>query len=98
MASRLGQDILRAKSNAENFGLVAPYHVYHNAIIHLAKHPKLQKILSQDLHTVFSKCGNVSNTQNSYSLTLWWSLGLYNTSLYASLVFQTLAFAETSNR
>ena len=39
-----------------------------NAITHLATHPKFQKILSPDLHPIFTKCGNAPNTQNSYSL------------------------------
>ena len=42
----------------------------HNDLTHLPTHPKLQKILSPDLHPIFPKCGNALNTQNSYSLTL----------------------------
>ena len=42
----------------------------HNAITHLATHVKLQKILSPELHPIFTKCGNAPNTQNSYSLTI----------------------------
>ena len=42
----------------------------HNGMTHLPTHPKLQKLLSPDLHPLFTKCGNPSNTENSYSLTL----------------------------
>ena len=34
----------------------------HNGTTHLAIHPKLQKILSPDLHSDFTKCENVPNT------------------------------------
>ena len=49
----------------------------HNALTHLATTPKLQKILSPDLHPIFTKCGNAPNTQNSYSLTMVWPLPLF---------------------
>ena len=64
----------------------------HNAITHLATHPKLQKILSQDLHPVLQKCGNAPNAQKSYSLKLWWPLGLHNTSLDVKLRAQNFRF------
>ena len=66
--------------------------VDHNGITHLATHPKSQKILSSDLHSDFLKCGNAPNTQNSYSLPLWWPLGLYNTSLDARFSVQNFSF------
>ena len=59
-----------------------------NGINHLATHPKLQKILSPHLHPDFPKCGNAPNTQNRYSLTLWWPLSLHNTSLDAKFSVQ----------
>ena len=43
----------------------------HNAITHLVTHPKLQKILSPNLHPVFTKCGN------AHSLTIVWTLPLF---------------------
>ena len=49
----------------------------HNAITHLATHPKFQKILSPDLHPIFTKCGNPPNTQNSYSLITVGTLPLF---------------------
>ena len=59
-----------------------------NGITHLATHPKLQKILSPHPHPNFPKRGNAPNTQNSYSSTLWYPLGLYNPSLDAKLRFK----------
>ena len=53
----------------------------HKDITHLATHSKLQKILSPDLYPDFPKFGDAPNNQNSYSLTLWQPLGLYNTLL-----------------
>ena len=35
---------------------------------------------------------HLPNTQNSYSLTLWWSLGLHNTSLNAKFSVQNSSF------
>ena len=70
----------------------------HSGITHLATHPKLQKILSPYLHPDFPECGNAPNTQKSYSLTLWWHLGLHNISLEQSLVFKTPAFAGQTNQ
>ena len=63
-----------------------------SGITHLATHPKLQKILSPYLHPDFPKCGNSPNTQNSYSLTLWWHLGLHNISLDAKFSVQNFTF------
>ena len=63
-----------------------------NAITHLATHSKLQKILLPDLQPVFRKCGNASNTQNSYSWTLWWPLDLHNTSLDARFSVKNFNF------
>ena len=64
----------------------------HNAITHLATHSKFQKILSPDQQPVCSECRNVSNKQNSYSLTLWWPLQLHNTSLNAKFSAQIFSF------
>ena len=52
-----------------------PSGLWYNGRTNLATHPKLQKILSPDLHPDFPKCGNAPNTQNSYSLTLKRPLG-----------------------
>ena len=52
-----------------------PSGLWYNGRTNLATHPKLQKILSPDLHPDFPKCGNAPNTQNSYSLTLQRPLG-----------------------
>ena len=51
-----------------------------------------------DLHPVFLKCGNARNTQNSYSLTLWWPLELNNTSLDAKFSVKNFSFADKSNQ
>ena len=59
----------------------------HNAIT-----PTLQKVLCIELNPVFLKCGNAPNTQNRYSLTLWWLLGLQNTSLDAKFRVQNFSF------
>ena len=129
MPSRLGQQFLRAKSKAENFGLIDLYPCffcimfgYPMAIWLLSRkqsHPpnfshciwaivlwpkgdgeglglytqrKLKKALSPDLHPVFEKCGNAPNTQNNYRLTLWWPLGLHNTSMDAKFTWQNFSF------
>ena len=63
-----------------------------NGITHLATRPKLQKILSPHLHPDFPKCGNAPNIQSSYSLTLWWPLGLHNISLDATFSVQNFSF------
>ena len=146
MASRLEKHLLRAKSKAENSGLLALYpfclfllavrlphrHLFeetvsltlckslhfaylflaqrwlggfgslhlilcpvdfdHNAITHLATHPKLQKIVSPDMHPVFPNGENSPNTQNSCILILWWPLGLHNTSLDVKFRVQNFSF------
>ena len=69
-----------------------PVDFNHNAITHLATHPKLQKIVSPDMHPVSPKCGNSPNTQNSYSLILWWPLGLHNISLDVKFRVQNFSF------
>ena len=81
-------------SKGDSDGLVTecPVEFDHNGITHLATHPKLQKIFSPDLHPDFPICGNAPDTQNSYSLTLWWALGLHNTSLYAKFSAQNFSF------
>ena len=61
------------KGDSEELGLYSEMSVQWTLITkttHLPTNPKLQKKLSADLHADFSKCGNASNTQNSYSLTL----------------------------
>ena len=40
----------------------------------------------------FSKMRKCPNTQKSYSLTLWWPLGLHNTSLDAKFSVQNFSF------
>ena len=67
----------------------------HNGITHLTTHPKFQKILSQGLHPVLPKCGNAPDIQNSYSLTLYWSLDLHNTSLDAKFSVQNFSFCSS---
>ena len=69
-----------------------PLSFHHNGITNLATHPKLQQILSWDLYPDFPKCGNTPNTQNNYSLTLQWPLGLHNTSLDAKFSVQNFSF------
>ena len=64
----------------------------YNDITHLPTHPKLHKILPSDLNSIFPKCGNAHNTQNCYSLTLWWYLDLHNTSLDAKFSVQNFSF------
>ena len=66
----------------------------HNDTTRLLTHPKLQKILSPGLHPVFPKCGNALYTQNSYSLTLWWHLGLQITSMDAKFSVQNFSFCS----
>ena len=61
-------------------------------ITFLPTHPKLQKILSLDLHQVLPKCGNASGTQNGHSLILLWPLGFHNTSLDVTFSVQNLSF------
>ena len=63
-----------------------------NAINHLANHSKLQKILSPDLHTVFTKCETAPNIRSTCSLTMWWPLGLHNTSLDAEFRVEKFSF------
>ena len=58
----------------------------------MPKYLKLHKILCPDLYPVFPKCGNAPNIQNSYSSTLWWHLGLHNTSLDAKFRVQNFSF------
>ena len=53
-----------------------PVNFDHNAITLQIAENTLRR-----LKPSFSKCGNAHNTQNRYSLTFWWSLGLQNTSL-----------------
>ena len=50
-----------------------PLGFVHNDITHLPTHPKLQKILSQDLHPIFTKCGNAPNAQ---AVIAWHCSGL----------------------
>ena len=53
-----------------------PVNFDHNAITLQIAENTLRR-----LKPSFSKCGNSPNTQNRYSLTFWWSLGLQNISL-----------------
>ena len=64
----------------------------HNDITHLPTCSKLQKILSPDLHLISPKCGNAANNQSSYSFTLYWPLGLHNTSFDAKFSVQNFSF------
>ena len=83
------------KGDFEGLGVLIAFLVgfHHNDITHLPTHPKLQKIPSPDLNLVFRKCGNASNTQNGYSLTLQWPLGFRNSSLDAGCCVQNFRFS-----
>ena len=59
---------------------------------HNTPNSKLHKILSPGLNPVFPKCGNAPNTQNRYSLTLWWPLACKIPPWMQNLGFKTLAF------
>ena len=55
---------------------------WHNPLSHS---PQIEENTLPRLEPRFPKCGNAPNTQNSYSLTLGWPLGLHNTSLDANM-------------
>ena len=62
-----------------------------NPLNHLATLHELQKILSPDFYSIFSKRGDFSNTQNRYRLSLRCLLGLcemYSSNLYRLLINQ----------
>ena len=68
-----------------------PSGLCHNRITHLGTQPKSHKLLAPDLPPDFLNYGNVPNTQNSYSLTLWCLFGLHKTSLDAKFSFQNFS-------
>ena len=63
---------------------------WHNPLSHS---PQIVKNILPRLASRFSKMWKCPNTQNSYSLTLWWPLSLHNTSLDAKFIFQNFSFS-----
>ena len=62
---------------------------WHNPLSHS---PQIVKNILPRLASRFSKMWKCPNTQNSYSLTLWWPLSLHNTSLVAKFSAQNFRF------
>ena len=63
----------------------------HKGITHLVTHPNCRKYSPQTCTQIFQNVEMPPIPPNSYSLTLWWHLGLHNTSLNARFSMQNFS-------